>query len=474
MSNIFNRVSFISEAVFILLIQNFPEKTNEIILSLIRIKNKYPNIKTVLGPILDELIQMPKKIEDLIYTEFDGFNQLTTLLTRKNVVYFICIFLNMIDTIKTYTEAIHNKLIKINDIIFKKINNFSNFDGKYAIKLLILNIKLDNKNIKFLSQCIHTIMKFMVTAIKEKKIKEEDLQNFNIIVSKMQVPIIHYCIDIIHQQKISNYDVQITENFLLIENMLLSILDHDIDDIDNINICNYKFTTGDIVDCIDETYYKNMKYIIKLKYTLNSYLDYDTRSKYLNNLALLIIGIKNDQVQCSFLYPWRIKKLNKIKDTKLLEKKEIRLSRFINKLKKCCNNFQLPCSAIAKWHPMTVKDWAKHDNYLYINPKNPINNMKPFEITKDGKLVNRKNIKQYIAQRQSFYGLVPLNTIIEELPTYITFAHGSELDTLPIQLNANEYVIMNCNPFTLSYSVSVLVEVKLVYDTPTGKFNKLK
>ena len=160
----------------------------------------------------------------------------------------------------------------------------------------------------------------------------------------------------------------------------------------------------------------------------------------------------------AILYPRRFFHYNEIMKTKSDEDKIDKLITFINNLKKCCldDNLELSCVEIREWHPMTIKEWSKYNEY-WVNPRNELsNNMIPVKY-QDNKLF-------------------PLSQVIEELPTYIIFAHGIEMDTLPITLNKNEYVIMNCNPFTYSYGAS-MVSAHLVYDTlhtSNGPFNKLE
>ena len=93
----------------------------------------------------------------------------------------------------------------------------------------------------------------------------------------------------------------------------------------------------------------------------------------------------------------------------------------------------IPCFELEKWEPMLIKNFSK-----FKNIDSP----------------NKPGIK-----------------LIESSPTYILIAHGGESTKLPIKLEDNEYVIMNCNPNTVSWNYLMpMFHLYYINETKSGIF----
>ena len=201
--------------------------------------------------------------------------------------------------------------------------------------------------------------------------------------------------------------------------------------------------------------------------------NYDNgRDKYLNNLPLIIISIIDDNCNCILLEPtlfdqYRNALYSKIEAITEYEKNKASISTSGMSLKEIATH---RITSVFK----TAQEYKKMEK-MHKNIYDIIINLID---SSDLISIHCNNLQQWkpmliknFSYLKNMYSLVdPSIKLIETLPTFIIVGHGKECNLLPIQLNDNEYVVMNCNPHTSSF-VSNLNFLSTYY-TKFGETNK--
>ena len=417
-----------------------------------------------------------------------------------------------------YSDNINNKIFENIDIdILNSINHDGNtplhiaailyankhYHISYYIKrlLLISNIDITIKNHD--NKTILDILGSKIYDFKNIPIISDYITSYDWITSEESPDPIHENYD----KKYQNI-TEISPNRLIYNLKNKKVIDQKI-------LCtNTKdiFYIGNIVQITNETIYEQIKQAMieqfKAIYTKNKLLTttekesiqirtehYDSRDKYLNNLPLIIIDIfdsnlvlddssltasasaltisDNINCTCMLLEPKLFDKYKSIIYLKIEAMQVYKRDR--EQPSELLSGQKMMKSLLTMVKSPEYKKMEEFHKNFYKNLTRLIeSNIEPGKFLEKIYTVNiscselekwEPMLIKSLSDLKSMNSLIPGMKLIEYLPTYILVAHGCESTKLPIKLEDNEYVIMNCNPHTLSWG-SFMNMLKLFYTNP--------
>ena len=418
---------------------NFEDANYNTPLHLIIINGKfyrdYPKINDKLYSVLEN--------ENFLKQNKDGDTPLHLAVSLKSKYYTKRILeipdidLNLIFNIKNLKNETINDLLGLAIFNFKEISNVSNYINTYIVPKVELYKEEKYQNITEIST------NSLIGYLRDKEMIEHDISCQNIYIGNIVQTTNETLYGEIKQYMNKRFqalydktgktdktelDVKSTQfrteqsndysgRDKYLNNLPLIIIDifKKIDDSNSSNYCLCILLEPDLFDIYKAVIYKKLKtknfYEKDLKDRELTQFDFTPKEEIKNIWKSAAKTVQSSEYQ-------QMERFHKEFYKNLIT--------FLKSKTKTIFSLQIPCFELEKWEPMLIKNLS-----VLKSMNSPESNIK----------------------------------LIEDLPTYILIAHGSESTKLPIKLKYNEYVIMNCNPHTLSWA-SFMDMLKLFYTNP--------